>query len=92
MREKDLADDDTNVFQKSFINRHEHRPRELQSMCLAEFAATYVAHNNIRLNSLAPESEQYSIHACDAVVAKPVILTLQTCLRKEQTLVTFIVC
>ena len=59
---KDLADDDTNVFQKSFINRYEHRPRELQSMCLAEFAATFVAHNNIRLNSLAPESEQYSIY------------------------------
>ena len=39
---KDLADDDTNVFQKSLIDRYEYRPHELQSMCLAEFAATFV--------------------------------------------------
>ena len=38
---KDLADDDTNVFQKSLIDRYVHRPRTLQSMCLAECAATY---------------------------------------------------
>ena len=37
-----LHDDDTNVFQKSLIDRYQHRPREVQSMCLAEFAATYV--------------------------------------------------
>ena len=40
---KDLHDDDTNVFQKSVIDRYEHRPSELQSICLAEFAATYIA-------------------------------------------------
>ena len=38
---KDMADDDTNVFQKSLIDRYSHRPQNLQSMCLAEFAATY---------------------------------------------------
>ena len=37
-----LPDDDTNIFQKSLIDRYQHRPRRLQSMCLAEFAATYV--------------------------------------------------
>ena len=37
-----LDDDDTNVFQKSLIDRYQHRPQQLQSMCLAEFAATYV--------------------------------------------------
>ena len=37
----DLPDDDTNVFQKSLIDRYQHRPLQLQSMCLAEFAATY---------------------------------------------------
>ena len=37
-----LDDDDTNVFQKSLIDRYHHRPQELQSMCVAEFAATYV--------------------------------------------------
>ena len=38
----ELEDDDTNVFQKSLIDRYQHRPQELQSMCLAEFAATFV--------------------------------------------------
>ena len=37
-----LVDDDTNVFQKNLIDRYQHRPQELQSMCLAQFAATYV--------------------------------------------------
>ena len=37
-----LHDDDTNVFQKSLIDRYEHRPHTLDSMCLAEFAANYV--------------------------------------------------
>ena len=39
----ELDDTDTDVFQKSLIDRYMHRPRELQSMCLAEFAATFVA-------------------------------------------------
>ena len=38
----ELEDDDTNVFQKSLIDRYQHRPQDLQSMCLAEFAATYM--------------------------------------------------
>ena len=38
---KDLDDADTNVFQKSLIDRYEHRPLELQSMCLAEFVASF---------------------------------------------------
>ena len=37
-----LEDDDTDVFNKSLIDRYQHRPRELQSMCLAEFAAMFV--------------------------------------------------
>ena len=39
---RELDDDDVNVFQKSLVNRYEHRPQELRSMCLAEFAATFV--------------------------------------------------
>ena len=49
---KDLADDDTNVFQKSLINRYEHRPHELQSMCLAEFAATFVTNYRPKMQTL----------------------------------------
>ena len=37
-----LEDDDTNVFQKSLIDRYQHRPQSLRDMCLAEFAAMYV--------------------------------------------------
>ena len=36
-----LDGDETNVFQKSLIDRYKHRPEQLRSMCLAEFAATY---------------------------------------------------
>ena len=36
-----LDDDDPNVFCKSLIDRYQHRPQQLQTMCLAEFAATY---------------------------------------------------
>ena len=37
-----LDDDDTNTFQKSLTDRYQHRWRQIQSMCLAEFAAAYV--------------------------------------------------
>lgn len=35
-----LDDDDQNVFCKSLVERYQHRPVELESMNLAEFAAT----------------------------------------------------
>ena len=56
-----LDDDDTDVFNKSLIDRYQHRPRELQSMCLAEFAATFVTnyrHDDDNCDALPPtESE-----------------------------------
>ena len=36
-----LDANDTNVFQKSLIERYQHKPQSLSDMCLAEFAATY---------------------------------------------------
>ena len=50
-----LQDNDTNVFQKSLIDRYQHRPQQLSSMCLAEFAATYVV--------------KYERNDCDALPA-----------------------
>ena len=54
-----LEDNDTNVFQKSLIDRYQHRPQSLRDMCLAEFAATYVV--NYERNECdalpAPESD-----------------------------------
>ena len=37
-----LDDGNVDVFQKSLIDRYQLRPQDIQSMCLAEFAATYV--------------------------------------------------
>ena len=36
-----LDGDDTDVFQKSLVDRYMHRPQQLKDMCLAEFAASY---------------------------------------------------
>ena len=54
-----LDDSDTNVFQKSLIDRYQHRPQVLKSMCLAEFAALYVVkyeHDDSKCDAL-PDSE-----------------------------------
>jgi hypothetical protein len=60
-----LDDEDTNLFQKNLIDRYQHRPRQIQSMYLADFAATYVTnyrHNNDNeCDTLpAPESDTMS--------------------------------
>ena len=41
-----LDDDNTNVFQKSLIDRYQHRPQQLQFMCLAVFAAVNYEHSD----------------------------------------------
>ena len=43
-----LDSDDTDVFQKSLIDKYRHRPEQLQSTCLAEFAASYSTCYNIK--------------------------------------------
>ena len=53
-----IHDDNTNIFQKNLIDGYQHRPRELQFMCLAEFAATYVTNYQHSDNS-----------ECDALLA-----------------------
>ena len=60
-----LDDDDVNVFQKSLIERYQHRPQSIQSVCLAEFAATYVTNykKDDDSDALPPvESETISSH------------------------------
>ena len=62
-----LDDGDTNVFQKSLIDRYQHRPQDLQSVCLAEFAATYVVNyskgDESECDALPPsESDTTSTH------------------------------
>ena len=61
-----LEDNDTNVFQKSLIDRYQHRPQQLSSMCLAEFAATYVVYEHSECDALpAPESDVTSTQITD---------------------------
>ena len=45
---QELDDSDPNVFCKSLLDRYEHRPLELQNMCLAEFAANYSTDYNYK--------------------------------------------
>ena len=49
-----LEDDDVDVFQKSLIDRYQHRPQTIQSTCLAEFAATYVTNYKKDDDSVMP--------------------------------------
>ena len=51
-----LEENDTNVFQKSLIDRYQRRPQALSSMCLAEFAASCVV--------------KYERNDCDALPAE----------------------
>ena len=63
---KDLPDDDTNVFQKSLNDRYQHRPRQLRSMCLAEFAATYATDykQNNDCSDVLPTSDSDVTSSC----------------------------
>ena len=46
---KQLDDDGHNVFQKSLIDRYQHRPEQISSMCLAEFTSTYCTSYNAKM-------------------------------------------
>ena len=70
-----LHDDDTNVLQKSLIDRYQHRPQELQFMCLAEFAATFVT------NYKPDDSESDVLPPSDSETTSSQI-TLTGCLGK----------
>ena len=52
-----LDENDTSVFQKSLIDRYQHRPQTIQSMCLAEFAATYVTNYCCDDHDVLPPTE-----------------------------------
>ena len=57
-----LDDDDESVFQNSIIDRYQHRPTNLESMCLAECAATYVVvYKNEDASDALPPPDESSI-------------------------------
>ena len=55
-----LDDSDVDVFQKSLVDRYQHRPQEIRSMCLAEFAATYVTNYKEDDGDALPPTESES--------------------------------
>ena len=57
-----LEDNDTNVFQKSLIDRYQHRPQQLSSKCLAEFAATHVVEYEPNDCDALPAPESHTNH------------------------------
>ena len=65
-----LEDDDTDVFQKSLVSRYMHRPQNLQSMCLAEFAATSVT--NYKLScTLSMQNQRHSRPGTEVFTSLP---------------------
>ena len=94
----DLHEDDTDVFQKSFIDRYSHRPQIVQCMCLAEFAASYNVDycDKHQPNDVLPEpDDNYSPPQLDHNTAnKPLILKLtegygSMKLRKREAIIRF---
>lgn len=90
--------DDTDVFQKSFIDRYCHRPQIVQSMCLAEFAASYNVDycDKDPPNDVLPEPDgNNSLPQLNGSIAnKPAILKLTNGygsmkLRKEEATIRF---
>ena len=72
---KELDDDDPNVFHKSLIDRYVHRPQSLESMCLAEFAATFVT-NYKHTDDIASDTCNDVLPCTSTVDQKPAQITL----------------
>ena len=72
---KELDDDDPDVFHKSLIDRYVHRPQQLQSMCLAEFAATF-ATNRKHTDDNEDASGNDVLPCTSTVDLKPAQITL----------------
>ena len=68
-------DDDPNVFHKSLIDRYVHRPQSLESMCLAEFAATFVT-NYKHTDDIASDTCNDVLPCTSTVDQKPAQITL----------------
>ena len=71
---QELDDSDPNVFCKSLLDRYEHRPLELQNMCLAEFAANYSTDYKTSDDDISQSDVLPSVSDSDC--AKPCKITL----------------
>ena len=68
-----MEDDDTDVFQKSLVDRYQHRPSQIGSMSFAEFAAKYVTRyqrGDDEVTDTIPNSDD-----SDETVSSQIVLT-----------------
>ena len=76
-------DDDTNVFQKSLIDRYEHRPNTLDQMCSAEFTANYVTSYKCEENDdVLPNDETVELCENSKIKLKDGYGTMYKCRRE----------
>ena len=66
-----LDGEDSDVFQKSLVDRYMHRPQQLKDMCLAEFAASYSTCYNKKddevYNDELPDTNSESSTTCKKI-------------------------
>ena len=72
---QELDDSDPNVFCKSLLDRYEHRPLELQNMCLAEFAANYSTDYKASDDDISQSDVLPSVSDSDCAKPRKIILT-----------------
>lgn len=84
---KDLDENDTNVFNKSLLDRYEKRPDSLNSMCLAEFAAKFTTDYNDKQedNDILPPTEHSA--KCARIKLKDNFGTMRE--RKREAVIRF---
>ena len=71
--------DDTNIFASNIIGKYENRPDTLQSMCLADFASSYVSKKAEDLPIEPDEIKSYNVpvSSIDDVKLNPDIIVLK---------------
>ena len=77
-----IYSDDANVFTSNIIDKYENRPSNLQSLCLADFAFSYVTKKADDLPIQADEIKNYTvpISNIDDVKLNPSIVVLKSAL------------
>ena len=76
--------DDTNVFASSIIDKYENQPANLHSMCLADFASSYIRKKVDDLPREPDEIKSYTVPVINDVKFTPNIVVLKNELGEMQ--------
>ena len=76
--------DDTNVFASSIIDKYENQPANLHSLCLADFASSYIRKKVDDLPSEPDEIKSYTVPVINDVKLTPNIVVLKNELGEMQ--------